>query len=132
MKTYWMACLLVAACTSALAEDVALSPEFDRCEKAAGGETFRLLDCQSKEFARQDKRLNEDYRHLLSKLSANKGSELKRVQRAWAAYVKPKCDFYFDNTEFNGQADRLGASRCEMVERARRAIELEQLSNRYQ
>ena len=49
------------------------------------------------------------------------------MQRAWLAYVGPKCAFLFDSDTYSGQQDRLNAQYCEVLERARRAAELEDL-----
>lgn len=106
---------------------VKLSPRFARCVQAAAGATPATADCQSEEWERQDKRLNAAYRQLLSQLPPGKAAELRAVQRAWLAYVGPKCAFLFDSDTYSGQQDRLNAQYCEVLERARRAAELEDL-----
>lgn len=118
---------LPLATVQAQETSVKLSPRFARCVQAAAGATPATADCQSEEWERQDKRLNAAYRQLLSQLPPGKAAELRAVQRAWLAYVGPKCAFLFDSDTYSGQQDRLNAQYCEVLERARRAAELEDL-----
>lgn len=129
-----LSCLLLSASLALLLAPVQaqeapvkLSPRFARCVQAAAGATPATADCQSEEWERQDKRLNAAYRQLLSQLPAGKATELRAVQRAWLAYVGPKCAFMFDSDTYSGQQDRLNVQYCEVLERARRAAELEDL-----
>lgn len=118
---------LLLAPVQAQEAPVKLSPRFARCVQAAAGATPETADCHSEEWERQDKRLNAAYRQLLSQLPPAKATELRAVQRAWLAYVGPKCAFLFDSDTYSGQQDRLNAQYCEVLERARRAAELEDL-----
>jgi uncharacterized protein YecT (DUF1311 family) len=120
--------LSLASRAACAADKPGLSAEFSRCIDRSEGATFAVMDCQSAEFARQDKRLNVAYQRLLATLSPAKAEELRKVQRAWLAYAEPKCSFLHDNENFNGQMNRMMASRCAVVERARRAEELELLA----
>jgi uncharacterized protein YecT (DUF1311 family) len=119
---------LVIAIPAFGANEPLLSPEFAKCSTAADGVTPATMECQGQEWNRQDKRLNIAYRLLLAKLSPKKSSELRTVQRAWVAYAEAKCGFYFDGEDFNGSLNRVEASYCAVVERARRAEELERLA----
>ena len=105
-----------------------LSAAYDQCTSKAESNTVSLMACESQEWERQDKRLNAAYQALLSKVSTPKGEELRKVQRAWLAYTEAKCGFLYDNEQFSGSLDRLVASHCSVVERTRRADELEILA----
>ncbi len=118
------AVLAIAAPCAFAADGVKLSPKFDQCIARANGETPATMDCQSAEFDVQDKRLNAAYRKLLAKLTPSRAEQLKKVQRSWLAYVDGKCAFYWD-ADNDGQLERVQAQYCSVVERARRAEELE-------
>jgi uncharacterized protein YecT (DUF1311 family) len=128
--------IAIAACSALCAfqvgagEPVRLSPQFDRCIAASGSVTSVLIECQSSEWERQDKRLNLAYQKLLAKVPAQKKTELRGVQRAWIAYVEAKCKFYYDNDEFSGTLDRVTAQYCGVQQRALRAEELETFAER--
>jgi len=106
-----------------------LSGTYELCEQKSGSVDQALMDCESAEFDRQDKRLNSNYRALLATISKSKGDELRKVQRAWLTFVEGKCGFLYDGTDYNGSLNRLMATHCEVIERARRADELEWLKS---
>jgi uncharacterized protein YecT (DUF1311 family) len=112
----------------ASADEPRLSAAYEQCIKKAEAVTPSLMKCESEERERQDKRLNAAYQALLSKLTKAKAEELRKVQRAWLVYSEAKCGFWYDSEEFSGQLERLIASHCSVVERARRATELEVLA----
>jgi uncharacterized protein YecT (DUF1311 family) len=89
-----------------------------------------VMECLGAEYTRQDKRLNDAYRKLLARVSKQKGDELRKVQRAWLAYVEAECGFLYDNEAFAGTSDRVEASSCNVTERARRAADLEGILER--
>jgi uncharacterized protein YecT (DUF1311 family) len=120
-----IAALLAFATMACAADDVPLSKEYAQCIDKSGGSDFAMIECYGVEYTRQDHRLNNAYRKLLARVSKTKAEELRKVQRAWVAYVEGKCNFMYDNEEFSGTADRLSASACGVIERARRASELE-------
>lgn len=108
-------------------ETVKLSAEYEKCGDRAESNTSRLQDCEAAEFERQDRRLNSAYRSLMPLLPKRKAEELRAVQRKWLEYIEVKCGFWFDREDFSGTLDRLVADHCNVVERARRADELQLL-----
>lgn len=108
-------------------EDGGMSPEYSRCEARAQSETPALMDCLDSEYKWQDKRLNMAYKSALTNLSPKKADELRKVQRAWLAYVEGQCGFLYDADDFSGSLDRLRAQYCQVDERAKRASLLESL-----
>ncbi len=130
MKVQFAIAVVASVCTQvALAADASLlSADFAKCSKSAESVTSAIMACQSQEWSRQDKRLNIAYQALLARLTPKKADELRAVQRAWLAYEKAKCGFYFDGEDFNGTLNRVEASYCAVVERARRAEELEKVA----
>lgn len=104
-----------------------LSKLYSACMGKSGGVTSAMLECNSREWTRQDKRLNAAYQQLMTQLPASKGKELQEVQRAWLQYADAKCAFYVDDQEFSGSAHMLIAAGCNTTERAKRAEELENL-----
>jgi uncharacterized protein YecT (DUF1311 family) len=125
-----LAVLLVLAGGARGAEDVPLSKGFGQCIDKSGGSNPAVMECLGAEYTRQDKRLNDAYRKLLARVSKQKGEELRKVQRAWLAYVEAECGFLYDNEAFSGTSDRVEASSCNVTERARRAADLEGILER--
>ena len=125
-----LAALWVLAGDAQGAEDPALSKQFGQCMDKSGGSDSEAIECLGTEYTRQDKRLNDAYRKLLVRVSKQKGEELRKVQRAWVAYVQVECGFLYDNEEFAGTANRVEANSCNVTERARRAAGLEDLIER--
>ncbi len=108
-------------------EKVPLSKELAQCIGKSGGSDFAMIECNGTEYTKQDRRLNDAYRKLLARVSKPKAEELRKVQRAWIAYVEAHCKFLYDNDELAGTLDRLAASNCSVTERATRATDLESL-----
>ena len=119
------AAILAFAAIAHARDDVPLSKELGQCIDKSGASDFIMIECYGAEYTRQDRRLNHAYRKLLARVSKPKAEELRRVQRAWLAYVESECSFLYDNEEFAGTLDRLVASACSVTERARRASDLE-------
>lgn len=119
------AVILVSTTIASAANEVPLSKEHGQCIDKSGGSDFAMIECYGTEYNRQDHRLNNAYRKLLVRVSKAKADELRKVQRAWLAYVDAECNFLYDNEEFSGTADRLSASACNVTERAKRASDLE-------
>jgi uncharacterized protein YecT (DUF1311 family) len=86
-----------------------------------------MLDCTSAEFSRQDARLNENYKRLMSKLSSKRKEGLLEAQRAWIKFRDANCDFYYDPE--SGSAAHLASTSCMLNATADRATELESLTN---
>jgi uncharacterized protein YecT (DUF1311 family) len=51
-----------------------MTQEYVTCMEKPGGVTAEMIECMSAETARQDARLNENYKRLMSKLSASSSS----------------------------------------------------------
>src|SRR5258707_13364449 len=91
------------------------------------GVTSGMIRCMSDETARQDARLNANYKTLLAKLSANRTKTLLDAQRAWIKFRDLNCEFYYDPD--GGTAARLDSNDCFLQETADRAKELKNLTN---
>ena len=91
------------------------------------GVTSEMLDCISAEFTRQDDRLNENYKRLMSKLSGKRKEGLLEAQRAWIKFRDTNCNFYYDPD--GGSAAHLASSDCMLNATADRATELKNLTN---
>src|SRR5262249_3490011 len=81
----------------------------------------------SAETARQDARLNENYKRLMSKVSAKRKKTLLEAQRAGIKFRDVNCSFYYDPD--GGTAARLAGSDCFLQATADRAKELKNLTN---
>jgi uncharacterized protein YecT (DUF1311 family) len=84
-----------------------LSKEYSDCiDKASRGATAEMFECNGEELDRQDARLNDAYKRLMSKQSRGQKKALVEAQRAWLKFRKANCDFYYDPN--GGSAARFG------------------------
>jgi uncharacterized protein YecT (DUF1311 family) len=88
-----------------------------------------MFECIGEETDRQDARLNDNYKKLMSKLSRDRKKALLKAQRAWVKFRDANCDFYYDRD--GGSAARLLSSDCLLETTANRAKELEGLLSSY-
>ncbi len=104
-----------------------LSRDFQACLDQAGGVTPRMIDCITTELKRQDDRLNQNYKKLMSSLSNERKKDLQEAQRAWLRFRDANCRFY--NDPDGGTAARVEANDCILNATADRASELKLLSH---
>lgn len=104
-----------------------LSQAYLACIDKSNGVTSEMLDCISAELTRQDARLNENYKRLMSKLSAKRKQGLLEAQRAWIKFRDTNCSFYYDPE--GGSAAHLAGNECILNATADRATELKNLTN---
>ena len=64
------------------AADSEMTQEYSTCMDKSKGNTAEMTDCIRAETARQDARLNENYKRLMSKLAAKRKNMLLKAQRA--------------------------------------------------
>ena len=102
-----------------------MSQEYSHCMDKSGGAAGSMLECIGDELDRQDARLNEHFKKLMSKQSHGQKKTLVEAQRAWLKFRKTNCDFYYDPN--GGSAARLGGSDCWLTMTATRARELKDL-----
>ena len=127
-----MKCMLIAFglllnAPALAAADSELSQTYSACMDKSKGVTSEMLDCISAEFTRQDDRLNENYKRLMSKLSGKRKEGLLEAQRAWIKFRDTNCNFYYDPD--GGSAAHLAGSDCKLNATADRATELKNLTN---
>ena len=104
-----------------------LSQAYLACIDKSNGVTSEMLDCISAELTRQDARLNENYKRLMSKLSAKRKGGFLEAQRAWIKFRDTNCSFYYDPE--GGSAAHLASNECILNATADRATELKNLTN---
>src|SRR5262249_36005287 len=130
MHKYLPAVLVIAflavASTQAFGQETdLLTAEYSKCIEQSGGSDPAMLDCIGAEAERQDKRLNDAYKKLISDLKPERRKELQEAQRLWIKYTEANCNFYSDPD--GGTAANLAASECPVLAKATRAKELENL-----
>ena len=108
------------------AADSEMTQEYLTCMDKSSGNTAGMTDCISAETARQDARLNENYKRLMQKLSAKRKNALQAAQRAWVKFRDANCSFYFDPD--GGTAALLDGRDCFLQATADRAKELKNLT----
>ena len=79
-----------------VAADSDMTQEYLSCMDKSNGNTAAMTDCISAETARQDARLNENYKRLISKVSTKRKNTLLEAQRAWLKFRDANCRFYSD------------------------------------
>jgi uncharacterized protein YecT (DUF1311 family) len=118
---------LVLSTPALAAADSDMTQEYLTCMDKSKGVTSEMMDCISAETARQDARLNENYKRLMSKVSAKRKKTLLEAQRAWIKFREVNCRFYYDPD--GGTAARLAGSDCFLQATADRAKELKNLTS---
>ncbi len=108
------------------AADSDMSQEYSGCMDKSNGNTAGMTDCIIAETARQDARLNENYKRLVAKLSGKRKNTLQVAQRAWVKFRDTNCSFYFDPD--GGTAALLDGRDCFLQATANRAKELGNLA----
>jgi uncharacterized protein YecT (DUF1311 family) len=115
--------LLLAASTVLAASETEMSDEYSSCVDKANAATPALIDCALAETKRQDARLNENYKKLMSKLTDERKNALLEAQRAWIKFRDANCAFWDDPS--GGQSAAVTAKECILTMTADRASELE-------
>ena len=125
-----IAILLLSSPLFATAEiSSSYSKEHSECVKKSDGGDFSLIDCNTSEWIKQDKRLNTTYKKLLTQLKGKRKNDLKEAQKLWLKYTNANCTFYYDPD--GGTLARLEASSCDLEATVLRANELESYSERF-
>lgn len=101
------------------------SNHYTTCIDRAGGVTADTIDCIGQEIEYQDKRLNQNYQHLIKVLRPERKTELRDVQRLWLKYREANCNFYYDSE--GGSLARIMANQCMLDMLIERSRELESL-----
>lgn len=71
-----------------------LFPSFAAAQNCKNPDTQLAMNaCAARDYDREDKRLNQTYRDLLTKIESAKREKLREVQRAWLSYRDLNCDF---------------------------------------
>jgi uncharacterized protein YecT (DUF1311 family) len=115
--------LLLATSTVLAAGETDMSQEYSSCIDKANGVNPALIDCAIAETKRQDARLNENYKRLMSKLTQERKNALLEAQRAWIMFRDANCAFWDDPA--GGQSAAVTAKECILTMTADRASELE-------
>ena len=124
-----VACLLVllVMVRGSYAADREMTQEYSTCLGKSNGVTIEMINCILAETMRQDARLNENYKKLISKLPTERKNALVEAQRAWIKFRDPNCGFYADPE--GGSAARMTANECFLNATADRAKELRLLAD---
>ena len=115
--------LLFVASTVLAASETDMSQEYSSCVDKANVATPALIDCALAETKRQDARLNENYKRLMSKLTEERKNALLDAQQAWIKFRDANCAFWDDPA--GGQSAAVTAKECILTMTADRASELE-------
>jgi Lysozyme inhibitor LprI len=77
----------------AAAADREMTEEYSTCLEKSDGLTIEMINCILAETRRQDARLNENYKRLISKLATEGKNALVEAQRAWINFGMPIAAF---------------------------------------
>jgi len=104
-----------------------LSKQYLTCiNKDALQSTQGQVECIVTEYKIQDKRLNQAYQAIQKMLNDKRRGELLNSQRLWIKFRDADCNYYA-NVD-GGTIARIYSNKCMMLLTARRARELEQMS----
>src|SRR5262249_19658826 len=73
------------------AADREMTQEYSTCLEKSNGATIEMNSCILAETIRQDARLNENYKRLISKLATERRNALVKAQRAWIRFQDANC-----------------------------------------
>jgi len=119
--------VLLLSTSLAVPADRELTQEHSACLEKSHGITAEMINCMLAETRRQDARLNENYKKLLSKSATERKNALIEAQRAWIRFRDANCGFYADPE--GGSAARMAANECILNATADRAKELQLLTS---
>lgn len=124
-----MACAgsVPAGAQTAKQVDARYSRDYDRCLKtgdAARGVTSAMMDCTGLENERQDARLNQAYKMVMTRLSPKAKGVLRTSQRNWIKQRDARCRSAAAEME-GGSASGLIFSGCFLDETVKRTMWLE-------
>lgn len=98
-----------------------LRHSYQKCLSASGGITVSMINCSSKEYRFQDKRLKRIYKSLMSKLDAEDKIQARDQERVWLKSRDRHCNIH----DTGGTADDIATHGCYVVQTAIRATQLE-------
>src|SRR5262249_29911158 len=127
MKTVGLIALGIVAWRGSDAAGRENTEEYSTCLGKSNGVTIEMINCMLAETRRQDARLNENYKRLISKLPTERKNALVEAQRAWIRFRDANCGFYADPE--GGSAARVTANECFLNATADRAKELRLLAD---
>jgi uncharacterized protein YecT (DUF1311 family) len=109
------------------AADREMTQEYSTCLAQSNGVTLEMINCMLAETRRQDVRLNENFKKLISELGTERKKALVEAQRAWIKFRDTNCGFYADPE--GGSAARMAANECILNSTVDRAKELQLLTS---
>lgn len=98
------------------------TPQYERCVRESGGNTFAMRDCTAAELERWDKALNANYKALMASLAPSMQKALTTAQVAWLKFRETNCAFAADRD--GGQMAQLAGNSCFLSMTAERTLEL--------
>ncbi|QNA86401.1 DUF1311 domain-containing protein [Sphingomonas sp. So64.6b] len=132
MKTFMLAAATIALTVPTMlgaqewipAQERRLSAGYNDCVKAADGVMPDTIQCTQAEHGKQDARLNQAYRMVMTRLSAARRGVLRNSQRDWIRERDGTCQRRWDEAG-GGQASDLEQSSCLLRQTIARTMWLE-------
>ncbi|WP_241509524.1 lysozyme inhibitor LprI family protein [Pseudomonas ovata] len=121
MMRYLPALCTALFCLSASAKDQ-YSAQYDACVARSEGITFNMNECDNKELAKQNARLNTAYKAAMAALSDEQKTQLRDAQRLWIKYRDANCFMYYHFS--GGTMDQINGAGCELSMTVKRSEEL--------
>ncbi len=97
---------------------------YETCIQSARTQS-QALYCIGNEIARQDRRLNKNYKAAMKRIEPFRREDLKRIQKLWIRYRDAKCGFF--THPHSGSGGTVDTAECILEETRRRADELEKI-----
>jgi uncharacterized protein YecT (DUF1311 family) len=111
------------------ASEARLSHPFKQCRDRDYAFNQAHLRCIGPEWARQDERLNETYRVVMSRLASRERAKLRNLQRAWIRRHEATCA-RVSGVPYTGTDGDVFEASCLLHEVIKRTIWLEQYARR--
>lgn len=102
------------------------SPQFGACMNKAEGVTSAMVECYNEELEKEDARLNNAYKNVMTAFSPENKQKVLTAQRLWIKFRDADCNLYY--TLSGGTMDLLNGADCTLSMTKKRADDLVWLS----
>lgn len=110
MKLIIFCAFMTMVSTPVIANQSVYSKNFNECMSSAEGVTLAMKSCYTDESARQDKRLNLNYKSYIAKLSPEVKNNFVNAQRLWIKFRDENCAAFSSQEEGGTLSSIIGDS----------------------
>lgn len=125
MKIFIAAFITILFSFTVQAKEEAYYDSYNQCMDKAVGVTVLIRNCYADEIIFQDKRLNDNYRKFIPKMSADVKNNFIDAQRQWLKFRDSDCNA-FTSQKAGGTLSAVIADSCYLKMTAQRADDFSQ------